>query len=201
MKTMNEEPRRTLARPPGRRLAILATLLALLAVGAPRLSRENLFSEGGRLEVARTVPEFPPGQGAWVGTEPMTTAEMRGRVWVLKVWTFGCLNCVRSIPFTNALAERYAEDLGVLGIHSPEFDWERDLDQLAVTIEEHGVRYPSYIDESLDYFFALDAPAWPAFYVVDRDLKIRGSWMGEVHEGTWRARELEELVQELIAAE
>ena len=179
-------------------MAVWATLLALLVIAAPRLSRENLFSEGGRVERARTLPEFPLGQ-AWVGTDPLTTSDMRGRVWVLKVWTFGCVNCVRSIPFTNGLAERFGTELGVLGIHSPEFDWERDLDRLDATMREHDVRFPSYIDESLDYFFALEAPAWPAFYVVDRELKIRGCWIGEVHDGTGRGDEFEELIAELIA--
>ncbi len=184
--------------PSRRRLACWGALLLLLGAAAPRLARENFLSEGGELAESRRLPEFPGEDAIWVGTEPLSTSEMRGRVWILKVWTFGCVNCVRSIPFTNDLMERYGADLGVLGIHSPEFDWERDLDHLEETMAKHGVRYPSYIDESLDYFFALEATAWPAFYVVDRNLQIRGCWVGEVHEGTIRAGELVALVEQLI---
>jgi len=185
--------------PPPRRLAIWGAVLALVCVGAPRIAKENFFSEGGRIEEERYLPEFPEPGGGWIGTEPLTLEDLRGRVTLLEVWTFGCINCVRSIPFTNGIAERYGPDVLVLGIHSPEFDWERDLVHLEATMAEHGVHVPSYIDESLDYFFALGATGWPAFYVVDRDLRIRGLWVGEIHEGTLRARELESLLDELLA--
>jgi thiol-disulfide isomerase/thioredoxin len=180
-------------------------VLALLVAAAPRLARENLFGEGGRvpedapLRALPPLPERAADPRAWIDTEPLSTDDLRGRVWVMKAWTFGCVNCVRSIPFTNALVERHGDALGVLGIHAPEFDRERDPAALAASVREHGVRFPSYVDDDLAYFLALDAPGWPTFYVVDRDLRIRGRWAGEVHEGTLRARELEALVDELLA--
>ena len=106
---------------------------------------------------------------------------------------------MRSIPYANGLIKRFGDDVGVLGIHSPEFDWERDEESLTAALEEHGVGFPSYVDQGLDYFFALDATAWPSFYVVDRDARIRGRWIGEVHDGTMRARELEALIARLVA--
>ncbi|MFT7664592.1 MAG: thiol-disulfide isomerase/thioredoxin [Planctomycetota bacterium] len=186
------------AFPPRRRLAIWGSILALLCFGAPQLSRENFLSDGGRLDQPIALPGFPDGAANWIGGEPMTVGEMHGRVWVLKVWTFGCVNCVRSIAFVNGLSERYEGRVGVLGIHSPEFDWERNLENMEATMRKHGVNYPSYVDESLDYFFALEAPAWPAFYVVDQTGFIRGSWFGEVHDGTMRAREIDSLIEELL---
>ena len=105
---------------------------------------------------------------------------------------------MRSIPYANGLSERFGDDVGVLGIHSPEFDWERDPEALAAALTKHDVRFPSYVDQGLEYFFALDAPAWPSFYVVDRQGKIRGRWIGEVHAGTLRAGALEALIDELI---
>lgn len=179
-----------------------AIVLALVAVAAPRLGRENLFSAGGEVAGAPPLPEFPTSSrigSRWIGTEPLTVEALRGRVWVLKVWTFGCINCVKSIPYANSLVERFGDDVGVLGIHSPEFDWERDDAALAAALDEHGVRFPSYVDEGLDYFFALEAPAWPTFYVVDRAGRIRGRWVGEVHTGTLRAGELEALIEALLA--
>ena len=184
--------------PSRRRLAIWGALLALLCFGAPRLSRENLFSAGGRLDEPIALPEFPTRDAVWIGGGPTSVAKMRGRVWLLKVWTFGCVNCIRSIPYVNDLKQRYDGRLGVLGIHSPEFDWERNLENMEKTMRKHGVNYPSYVDESLDYFFALDAPAWPAFYVVDQAGLIRGAWFGEVHQGTLRGDQIEGLIEELL---
>lgn len=187
-----------LACPPRRRLIRWSIALVLLVAGWPRLSKENLFSQGGETEAALPLPELPIASGDWIGTAPLTNADLRGRVWVLKVWTFGCVNCVRSIPFTNELMQRFGGEVGVLGIHSPEFDWERDRERLAEVLQAHDVRFPTYLDQSLEYFLALEAPGWPVYYVVDRETRIRGRWFGEVHEGTLRDRAMTELIERLV---
>ena len=200
--TDREPSRSNPAKPSRGRLVVWAVVLLLVGMAAPRLAKENLLSEGGAVEESQALPEFPQSSGLddsrWIGTEPLTVEAMRGRVWVLKVWTFGCINCVRSIPYANDLTTRFGDDVGVLGIHSPEFDWERDPEALAAALVEHDVRFPSYVDQGLEYFFALDTPAWPTFYVVDRGGNIRGRWVGEVHEGTLRAKAFEGLIRELV---
>lgn len=185
--------------PPRRRLIVWAGILALVAVGTPWLQRENFFSEGGETTEAVPMPPLSTRPADWIGCEPLTADELRGRVWVLDCWTFGCVNCLRSLPYANDMVERFGPEVGVLGIHSPEFDQERNLDLLRASIREHGVRFPTYVDASLDAFLALGAQAWPAFYVVDRQSRIRGRWFGEVHEGTFRAREIEALIRKLLA--
>ncbi len=185
--------------PSPRRLVIWAFVLVALVVAAPALRRENLLSEGGELESARAVPEFPETGVEWLGIEPLTVQDLRGRVWVFKTWTFGCINCVRSIPYTNELMRRYGEDLGVLGIHSPEFDWERDSTALAEALRQRDVLFPSLIDDGLEYFLSLEAPAWPTYFVIDRTAQIRGRWVGEMHAGTMRAKSMEALIESLIA--
>ncbi len=184
--------------PPRKRLFAWLMVIVLLGIATPRLRRENFLSEGGETAQSTPLPEFPSGQGEWVGTAPLSTADMRGRVWVLKVWTFGCVNCIRSIPFTNELTTRFGDDVQVLGIHSPEFDWERDPVALEQTLAKFDVRFPSYIDQSLDYFFALESPGWPVYLVVDRQTRIRGRWFGEVHVDTRRDREMTALIERLI---
>lgn len=189
----------SLVRWPSRRRLIGWSLgLALLLTAAPRLRRENLLGTGGEVADARPLPPLPTDPAAWIGCAPMTVDDLRGRVWVLKVWTFGCVNCVRSIPYANGLVERLGPGVGVLGVHSPEFDWERDPVQLAAALAEHDVRFPTVVDQALDLFLALEAEAWPAFYVLDREGRIRGRWFGEVHEGTRRAARLEALVRRLL---
>ena len=189
----------SLVLPSRRRLAAWLFVSGLCALGAQRLRRENWFAPGGVTGDARPLPEFRPGRERWVGGEPVTTADMHGRVWVLVVWTFGCINCVRSIPYANELTQRFEGEVGVLGIHSPEFDWERDLAALQAALQEHDTRFPSYIDESSGYFHGLAAEGWPLFVVVARQARIRGRWTGEVHAGTERAEAVEELLRQLIA--
>lgn len=184
--------------PSKRRLVTWSLILLSLLIAVPALQRENLFSEGGALTGRRALPEFPTTGVEWLGTEPLTLEDLRGRVWVLKVWTFGCINCVRSIPYTNELMVRYGDDLGVLGIHSPEFDWERDPDALAAALRKRDVRFPSLMDGGLEYMLKLEAPAWPSYFVVDRSAHIRGLWVGEMHAGTFRAAAMEALIEDLI---
>lgn len=184
--------------PPKRRLVIWSFVLIGLLVAVPVLQRENLFSEGGELAEPVALPGFPTTGVEWIGTEPLTLDDLRGRVWVLKVWTFGCVNCVRSIPYTNELMQRYGDDLGVLGIHSPEFDWERDPVALAEALRKRDVQFPSLIDGGLEYMLELEAPAWPSYFVIDRDANIRGLWVGEMHADTMRASAMESLIEMLI---
>jgi hypothetical protein len=183
--------------PSRRRLIRWLVVLVLACVGASRLRRENWLASGGETERAVPLPAIPQHPDRWIGTQPLSNAELRGRVWILKVWTFGCVNCVRSIPFTNALTTRFGDDVGVLGIHSPEFDWEHDRRALAAALAEHDVRFPTYVDDNLHVFYALKSDGWPLYVVVDRQTRIRGRWLGEIHAGTRRARELEALVGRL----
>ena len=74
---------------------------------------------------------------------------------------------------------------------------ERDVERLQAAMDEHGMRFPTYVDQSLEYLLTLEVSAWPAFYVVDRETRIRGVWFGEVHGGTLRAREIESLIRKL----
>jgi len=185
--------------PPPLRFGAWLVLLLTVGLGVGWLNRENPFAEGGATTDATPLPPLPTWETWWIGGEPLTLEDMRGEVWVLKVWTFDCVNCIRSLPYANRLAERYEGRARVLGIHAPEFRHERDPEALAAAIARHDLRFPTFVDQMLEYFTALDVPGWPTFYLVDRDLRIRGRWVGEVHEGTRRAEELEALLDELVA--
>ena len=185
--------------PPIKRLAAWLTLLAGVTYGVSWTNHENPFSEGGETELFQPLVEFPDWESQWIGCEPMKLEDMRGQVWLLKVWTFECINCIRSMSFMNDMVDRYGDRVGMLGIHSPEYQSEREIPGLHAAIEEHDLRFPSFVDQTLEFFTAMDVPAWPTFYVVDRELNVRGRWVGEVRLGSQRGRDLEALMEKLLA--
>ena len=149
----------------------------------------------------RPLPEFTTADAAeWFNGPPLTVADLRGRVVLVDVWTFGCWNCYRSFPWLNALEKRLADrDFTVIGIHTPEFDHERDPDRVALKIEEFGLHHPVMMDNDFAYWQALRNRYWPAFYLVDKQGMIRHLHVGETHEGDARARRIEEQILALLA--
>jgi peroxiredoxin len=91
------------------------------------------------------------------------------------------------------------KNLMIIGIHSPEFDRERDVKAVKATAEKHGLSYPHYIDNDFSYWRALKNRYWPAFYLIDKKGRIRLVEVGEMHSGTARAKRLEEQIQGLLA--
>ena len=148
----------------------------------------------------RTAPEFPSlAASSWAGT-PTSMASLRGRVVLLNVWTFGCVNCQRTLPWVRSVAQRYRDrGLAVLGVHSPEFDRERDPRAVEEARARHKLDYPSYIDNGHLYWDALDNHYWPTVYLVDRGGKIHDLQIGEVHEGDGAAARLEREIETLLA--
>ena len=184
--------------PPWKRLASWLTLLCSVTLAVGWVNQENPFSEGGETASSQALVEFPVWESQWIGCEPLTLGEMQGEVWLIKVWTFECINCILSMPFMNDMVERYGERVGMLGVHSPEYQSEREIPGLRAAIVEHELRFPTFVDQTLEFFTAMDVPAWPTFYVVDRELKVRGRWVGEVRLGSKRGRDIEALMEALL---
>jgi thiol-disulfide isomerase/thioredoxin len=145
------------------------------------------------------APEFPTTDPAhWVG-EPVRLADLRGRVVLLDVWTFGCVNCVRTVPWVREAAARYGRrGLAVVGIHTPEFARERDRDAVAERARAHGLSFPQLLDNDQQYWNALGNQYWPALYLVDRCGRIRTRAVGEVHGGEAGAIRLEAAIEQLL---
>ena len=149
----------------------------------------------------QALPEFTSTRpGDWLNSAPLSVAEMRGRVLLLDVWTYGCWNCYRSFPWLKGLEARLAaQPFQVIGIHSPEFEHERDRERIWDKIEEFGLDHPIMIDNELAYWRALRNRYWPAFYLVDKRGKIRFRHAGEAHAGDVRALTIERQIQSLLA--
>jgi thiol-disulfide isomerase/thioredoxin len=116
----------------------------------------------------------------WLNSEPLTAGELRGRVVLVDIWTYSCVNWLRTLPYVSAWAERYRDrGLVVVGVHCPEFGFEHDLDNVRHATRQLGVDYPVVIDNDFAIWQSLANRYWPAVYLVDRDGRIRFHHFGE----------------------
>jgi thiol-disulfide isomerase/thioredoxin len=131
------------------------------------------------LPVEGQLPSFSGATG-WLNSPPLTAAGLRGRVVLVNFWTYTCINWLRQLPYVRAWAEKYQGDgLVVLGVHTPEFDVERDLDNVRRAVKDLRVDYPVVIDNDYAIWDAFDNCYWPALYFVDAQGRIRHHRFGE----------------------
>jgi len=157
-------------------------------VGGPGLAEEQRLSDFG------PAPEFE-GIEDWINSEPLTLAGLRGKVVVLDFWTYSCINCLRTLPHIKAWDDAYRDDgLVIVGVHTPEFVFERDPDNVRRAVRDHGIEYPVALDPAFATWQAWDNQYWPAKYFVDRAGRIRYAHFGE---GDYE--ESERVIRELLA--
>jgi hypothetical protein len=120
------------------------------------------------------------GAAAWLNSEPLVANELQGRVVLVSFGTYTCINWIRSLPYVRAWADKYAEPgLTVIGIQTPEFRFEEDLDGVRAAIQAMDVRYPVAVDNDYAIWEAFDNHYWPALYFVDGQGQIRHHRFGE----------------------
>lgn len=137
---------------------------------------------------------------AWLNSKPLSWADFRGKVVLVDVWTYGCWNCYRSIPWLQEAEQRFgAQGLRVLGVHTPEFEHERERKNVERKLTEFKITHPVMLDNDHSYWNALGNRYWPAFYLVDRQGRIRARFIGETHAGDRNARAMEQAITELLA--
>jgi thiol-disulfide isomerase/thioredoxin len=129
------------------------------------------------------VPQQMPSLGranAWLNSPPLTAAELRGKVVLIDFWTYTCINWWRTLPYVRAWTEKYQDHgLVVIGVHTPEFSFERDLDNVRRAVSEQDVDYPVAIDNDFAIWRAFDNHYWPALYFIDAQGRIRNHQFGE----------------------
>jgi len=140
---------------------------------------------------------FPSLAGAtgWLNSPPLTEAGLRGKVVLLDVWTYTCINWLRTLPYVRAWAEKYkTQGLVVIGVHSPEFGFEKNVDNIRRAAKDMSVEYPIAIDSDFAIWRALNNEYWPALYIVDTQGRIRHHQFGE---GGYE--QSERIIQQLLA--
>jgi thiol-disulfide isomerase/thioredoxin len=137
------------------------------------------------------------GATGWLGSEPLGPAELRGRVVLVNFWTLTCINWLRQEPYVRAWWQAYRDDgLVVLGVHTPEFSFEHDIDGVRQATKEREIDYPVALDNDYAIWSAFDNHYWPALYFVDAEGIIRDQHFGE---GRYERSERE--IQQLLGVE
>jgi cytochrome c biogenesis protein CcdA/thiol-disulfide isomerase/thioredoxin len=142
-------------------------------VGTPGLAEEERLDDFG------PAPDFREID-LWLNSDPLTIDGLRGKVVLIDFWTYSCINCLRTLPHVRAWDEAYRDDgLVVVGVHTPEFAFERNADNVRRAVRDLGVAYPVALDNSYGTWTAWSNRYWPAKYFVDRRGRLRYAHFGE----------------------
>ncbi len=140
------------------------------------------------------APEFSDIQ-QWHNSAPLSMAGLRGKVVLVDFWTHGCINCIRTLPHVNKWHERYKDQgLVVVGVHTPEFAFEREARNVAAAIQRFHLGYPVAQDNRYATWRAYGNQYWPSLYLVDRQGRIRMT-----HAGEGKYEETEQAIRQLLA--
>ncbi|MAT97509.1 MAG: redoxin [Anaerolineaceae bacterium] len=178
-------------------LIFILTLAACTAPSAQETGRGEGEGITGDAEVPPTeeaimvelpdmgeAPEFQ--NDVWLNSEvPVTLAAQRGKVVLLEFWTFGCINCQRTIPWIKEWQSAYeGDDFTVISIHYPEFAYEREIDNVRDALERYEITYPVAIDNDRKTWAAYNQRFWPTTYLIDKNGRIRYQHIGEFSRGS-----------------
>jgi cytochrome c biogenesis protein CcdA/thiol-disulfide isomerase/thioredoxin len=167
--------------------AVMSDGPAMTMKAKPDAQETNLAVEGG----------FPSLSGAveWLNSPPLTSEGLKGKVALIDFWTYSCINCLRSIPYVRAWAEKYKDHgLVVIGVHAPEFAFERKISNVRAAVADLMIGYPVAIDNEYKIWRAFDNEYWPAHYFIDAQGHTRYHHFGE---GEYD--ESERVIQRLLA--
>jgi len=156
---------------------------------------EQLNDKSGTVQVAVT-PAMPPLVGAtqWLNSTPLSSEMLRGKVVLVDFWTYSCINCLRTLPYLKAWDEKYRnQGLVIIGVHAPEFAFEKNLHNVEQAVTELGIRYPVAIDNQYEIWNSFKNEYWPAHYLIDTQGLIRHQHFGE---GAYQETEL--MIQSLL---
>ena len=165
-------------------LAATASVFALGLIGAASLGigGEATRDTTAPFTVAAAqgaAPDFT-GIGKWFNSAPLNIADLRGKVVLVNFWTYACVNCINALPHVVALNEKYKDrGLVVVGVHTPEFPFERSASNVQAALKRHGITYPVAQDNDSRTWSAWRNQYWPAQYIIDQNGKIVFQHAGE----------------------
>jgi thiol-disulfide isomerase/thioredoxin len=147
----------------------------------------SIWMQGAVLAVALA-------SGTWFNSSPLNAGALHGKVVLVNFWTYSCINSLRPLPYVRKLAAKYAAaGLTVIGVHTPEFGFERQRMNVATALHDLRLSYPIVMDNDYRIWQAFRNDAWPAFYLIDANGRIRHRYLGEGHYS-----EIERNIQELL---
>jgi thiol-disulfide isomerase/thioredoxin len=143
---------------------------------------------------AKLLPEFQ-GISQWLNSKPLNIADLKGNVVLIQFWTFACINCQRTLPYITRWHRTYeSKGLKVVGIHTPEFPYEKQVGNIKQALKKHGITYPVPVDNDYQTWKAYNNEYWPHLFLADKQGVIRYDHIGEgAYENT------EKIIQQLLA--
>jgi peptide-methionine (R)-S-oxide reductase len=142
---------------------------------------------------AKTAPALVDGK--WINSDPLFLDGLRGRVVFIEFWTFGCYNCINTLPTVKSFDAKYRDKgLTVIGIQSPEFEREKVFENITAAVNKHEIKYPILIDNEMKNWNAYGVTAWPTIFILDKQGRIRYKQLGE---GNYAYQE--KVIQTLLA--
>jgi thiol-disulfide isomerase/thioredoxin len=160
-------------------------IVGIVVVAAALSALVSSQGQAQTTENVSTLPEYgkaPNFQGiaAWINSAPLTISEFRGKVVLVDFWTYSCINCIRTIPYLNAWYSKYGNDgLVIVGVHTPEFQFEKNYSNVLAAVKSFGMKYPVALDSSAATWNAFGNQYWPADYLIDKNGDIRYTQFGE----------------------
>jgi cytochrome c biogenesis protein CcdA/thiol-disulfide isomerase/thioredoxin len=155
------------------------SMSGVMALSAGKDGMMSGATPAAGLPIEGELPELS-GAVEWLNTAPLSPQALRGKVVLIDFWTYSCINCLRALPYVKSWWERYRNDgLVVIGVHAPEFPFEKDPGNVKRAVHDAGITYPVALDNNYAIWRAFDNQYWPAHYFIDARGRIRGHHFGE----------------------
>jgi thiol-disulfide isomerase/thioredoxin len=173
-------------------------LLGAVSMGISRLTSGGQMIPSRTLTAEAEAPTAPEiSNGTWINSEPLTLKSLQGRVVLIEFWTFACYNCQNTLPTIRKWDAQYRDQgLTIIGVHTPELDYERNVDNLRREVANLGIKYPVVTDNDYSTWKAYGVEAWPTVFVLDKKGHVRWTHVGE---GAYD--ETEAVIKKLLAEE
>jgi thiol-disulfide isomerase/thioredoxin len=156
-------------------VAAIAAVVICMAVSAPSIEAQDPPSIVG----SSPLPGLSGATG-WINSPPLTAKQLRGKVVLVDFWTYSCINCLRAVPYVRAWADKYKDSgLVVIGVHTPEFNFEGQMPNVEKAVKKFGITYPVALDSNQAIWNAFHNEYWPAHYFIDAKGKVRFEHFGE----------------------
>ena len=170
--------------------------LSVLSQGISRLTAGEQMIPSGRMTEETKAPAAPElSSGNWINSEPLTLKSLHGRVVLIEFWTFACYNCRNTLPTIKKWDAQYRDKgLTIIGVHTPELDYESNIDNLRREVASLGITYPVVTDNDYSTWKAYSVEAWPTLFLLDKEGRVRWTHVGE---GAYD--KTEEVIKKLLA--
>ncbi|MES3024303.1 MAG: thioredoxin family protein [Pseudomonadota bacterium] len=157
--------------------SFLKTLAAAATLAGAALASGG--AAGGALMTGKAAPEFT-GIDKWLNSEPLTMQQLGGKVVLVDFWTYTCINCINTLPFVKSWHQKYKDQgLVVIGVHTPEFPFERSTDKVRTALKRFEIGFPVAQDNRYLTWSAYNNQYWPAFYLIDKKGRVAYTHFGE----------------------